>query len=107
MAVLILSLLLLGLALLVLLFPSLVIRVLLVALNPWMIFVGPDREKRLALTIDDGPSGAGSGAILELLQGVRGCPATFFLIGSPSAARRALPPPGAGAGPRTRQPSLA
>lgn len=76
-----LILLLLGLALLVLLFPSLVIRVLLVALNPWMIFVGPGRQKRLALTIDDGPSGAGSDAILELLQELK-VPATFFLIGS-------------------------
>jgi len=106
MAVLILSLLLLGLALLVLLFPSLVIRVLLVALNPWMIFVGPDREKRLALTIDDGPSGAGSGAILELLQEL-GVPATFFLIGSHLQRDEPFPRPGAGAGPRTRQPSLA
>jgi len=63
MAVLILSCCCLGLALLVLLFPSLVIVVLLVALNltPEMIFVGPDREEAdWALTIDlDGRAGAG------------------------------------------------
>jgi len=37
-----------------------------------MIFVGPDREKRLALTIDDRTERRRLGAILELLQDVRG-----------------------------------
>ena len=75
--------LLLSLAALVLLalVPSLLIRALLAPLNPAVVFCGPGGQKRLALSIDDGPSGSGSQALLALLQEL-GVPATFFLIGS-------------------------
>ncbi|PZV04612.1 MAG: polysaccharide deacetylase [Cyanobium sp.] len=76
------------------LLPSLVIRGLLAPLNPQVVFCGGDRQRRLALTIDDGPSGPGSDALLELLRELQ-VPATFFLIGShlpndPHFPRRAL-----------------
>ncbi|MCT0217455.1 polysaccharide deacetylase family protein [Synechococcus sp. CS-1329] len=61
--------------------PSLLIRALLAPLNPAVVFCGPGGQKRLALSIDDGPSGSGSQALLALLQEL-GVPATFFLIGS-------------------------
>ena len=76
-----LAVLLLGLAALVLLLPSLLIRGLLAPLNPAVVFCGPGRQKRLALSIDDGPSGPGSQALLALLEQLA-VPATFFLIGS-------------------------
>ncbi len=73
--------LLLDLVVLVVLLPSLLIRGLLAPLCPGVIFLGPGRQKRLALTIDDGPSGAGSEDLLALLRDLE-VPATFFLIGS-------------------------
>lgn len=73
--------LLLDLVVLVLLLPSLLIRALLTPLFPGVIFCGRGRQKRLALTIDDGPSGSGSEALLALLRELQ-VPATFFLIGS-------------------------
>lgn len=81
-------------ALLVIGLPSLLIRGLLAPLNPWMVFAGPGGPKRLALTIDDGPSGAGSEGLLAVLRELE-VPATFFLIGShlerdPSFPARAL-----------------
>ncbi len=84
----------LGLAGAVLLVPSWLIRGLLAPLNPQVLFCGPGQERRLALSLDDGPSGPGSEALLELLRQLE-LPATFFLIGShlpldPSFPRRAL-----------------
>jgi len=73
--------LLLDLVVFVVLLPSLLIRVLLVPLFPAVVFCGPGRGRRLALTIDDGPSGPGSEALLALLRELQ-VPATFFLIGS-------------------------
>jgi peptidoglycan/xylan/chitin deacetylase (PgdA/CDA1 family) len=85
--------LLLDLLVLVVLLPSLLIRLLLVPLCPDVVWCGPGRRKRLALTIDDGPS-PGSEALLALLRELQ-VPATFFLIGShldrdPRFPRRAL-----------------
>ncbi|MEA5390753.1 polysaccharide deacetylase family protein [Cyanobium gracile UHCC 0139] len=73
--------LLLDLVVLVVLLPSLLIRLLLVPLFPRVVFCGRGRQKRLALTIDDGPSGPGSEALLALLRELE-VPATFFLIGT-------------------------
>ncbi len=86
--------LLLDLLVLVVLLPSLFIRLLLVPLCPAVVFCGRGRPMRLALTIDDGPSGPGSEALLALLKELQ-VPATFFLIGSHLVrdqrfARRAL-----------------
>ncbi|MFM7675235.1 MAG: polysaccharide deacetylase family protein [Synechococcus sp.] len=77
-----------------LLLPSLLIRTVLARRHPDVVFCGPAQQRRLALTIDDGPSGPGSAALLDLLQELE-VPTTFFLIGShlerdPSFARRAL-----------------
>lgn len=85
--------LLLDLLVLLALLPSLLIRLLLVPLFPEVVWCGPGRRKRLALTIDDGPS-PGSEALLALLRELQ-VPATFFLIGShlerdPRFPRRAL-----------------
>jgi peptidoglycan/xylan/chitin deacetylase (PgdA/CDA1 family) len=85
--------LLLDLLVLVVLLPSLLIRLLLVPLCPEVVWCGPGRRRRLALTIDDGPS-PGSQALLALLRELQ-VPATFFLIGShlerdPRFPRRAL-----------------
>ncbi|MCP9786512.1 polysaccharide deacetylase family protein [Cyanobium sp. N5-Cardenillas] len=66
---------------LVVLLPSLLIRLLLVPLCPEVVWCGRGRQKRLALTIDDGPSGPGSEALLALLGELQ-VPATFFLIGT-------------------------
>lgn len=87
-------LLLLGLAALVALRPALVIRHGLARLCPGVLFCAPTPQRLLALTIDDGPSGAGSDALLDLLRELQ-VPATFFLIGShlrrhPSFPQRAL-----------------
>ena len=65
----------------VVLLPSLLIRGLLAPLFPRVVFCAPGRQKRLALSIDDGPSGPGSDALLDLLRELQ-VPATFFLIGS-------------------------
>lgn len=78
----------------VVLLPSLLIRLLLVPLCPQVVWCGRGRQKRLALTIDDGPSGPGSEALLALLRELD-VPATFFLIGThlerdQRFARRAL-----------------
>ncbi|WP_225867141.1 chitin deacetylase family protein [Cyanobium sp. PCC 7001] len=73
--------LLLDLVVLGLLLPSLLIRFLLAPLHPQVLFCGRGPSKRLALTLDDGPSGPGSEALLELLEELQ-VPATFFLIGS-------------------------
>ena len=73
--------LLLDLLVFVALLPSLLIRGLLARLAPSVVFCGRGRQKRLALTIDDGPSGPGSEALLALLRDLE-VPATFFLIGS-------------------------
>ncbi|MEA5414488.1 polysaccharide deacetylase family protein [Synechococcus sp. BA-132 BA5] len=73
--------LLLDLVVFVVLLPSLLIRLLLVPLCPQVVFCGRGGQKRLALTIDDGPSGPGSEALLTLLRQLQ-VPATFFLIGS-------------------------
>jgi peptidoglycan/xylan/chitin deacetylase (PgdA/CDA1 family) len=77
-----------------LLLPSLLIRTVLARRYPDVVFCGPAHQRRLALTIDDGPSGPGSGALLDLLRELQ-VPATFFLIGShlerdPGFVRRAL-----------------
>ncbi len=72
--------LLLDVVVLVVLLPSLLIRLLLVPLCPEVVWCGPGRGKRLALTIDDGPS-PGSESLLALLRELE-VPATFFLIGS-------------------------
>lgn len=61
--------------------PSWLIRGLLAPLLPQVLFLGPGRRRQLALTIDDGPHGAGSLALLDLLLELD-VPATFFLIGS-------------------------
>ena len=87
-------LLLLGLAALVALRPALVIRHGIARLCPGVLFCGPSQRRWLALTIDDGPSGAGSDALLDLLRELQ-VPATFFLIGShlrrhPTFPQRAL-----------------
>ncbi len=92
--VLALVLLLLALGLVAVLLPAWVIRGVLAPLHPEVVFCGPGAQKRLALTIDDGPSGTGSQALLELLRELE-VPATFFLIGShlerdPHFPRRAL-----------------
>jgi peptidoglycan/xylan/chitin deacetylase (PgdA/CDA1 family) len=71
----------LDLLVLVVLLPSLLIRLLLVPLYPEVVWCGRGRQKTLALTIDDGPSGPGSEALLALLRELE-VPATFFLIGS-------------------------
>lgn len=76
------------------LLPSLLIRHVLAPLAPGVTFCGSAAEPELALTIDDGPSGVGSDALLDLLLEL-GVPATFFLIGSnlrrnPQFARRAV-----------------
>ena len=76
------------------LLPSLLIRHVLAPLAPGVTFCGSAAEPELALTIDDGPSGVGSDALLDLLREL-GVPATFFLIGSnlrrnPQFARRAV-----------------
>lgn len=86
--------LLLDLVVVALLFPSLLIRAVLAPLNPNVVFCGKGPGRRLALTIDDGPGGPGSQALLNLLEELR-VPATFFLIGShlerdPDFPRRAL-----------------
>ena len=73
--------LLLDLVVCVVLLPSLLIRGLLAPLFPAVVFCAPGRQKRLALSIDDGPSGPGSEALLDLLRELQ-VPATFFLIGS-------------------------
>jgi len=73
--------LLLDVVVLVVLLPSLLIRLLLVPLFPEVVWCGRGRQKRLALTIDDGPSGPGSEALLALLRELE-VPATFFLIGT-------------------------
>ena len=73
--------LLLDLVLFVVLLPSLLIRGLLAPWLPGVVFCGRGPQKRLALTIDDGPSGPGSDALLALLRELQ-VPATFFLIGS-------------------------
>jgi len=65
----------------VVLLPSLLIRRVLAPLNPGVVFSGPGGQKQLALSIDDGPSGPGSEALLALLRQLE-VPATFFLIGS-------------------------
>lgn len=85
---------LLGLAALIVLQPALVIRFVIAPLNPGVLFRVPTRQRWLALTIDDGPSGPGSDTLLDLLRELE-VPATFFLIGShlrrnPQFARRAL-----------------
>ncbi|MCP9819628.1 polysaccharide deacetylase family protein [Synechococcus sp. Cruz-9H2] len=85
---------LLGLAALIVLWPTLVIRHVIAPLSPGVLFRVQTRQRLLALTIDDGPSGVGSDALLDLL-GELGVPATFFLIGSnlrrnPQFARRAV-----------------
>lgn len=72
--------LLLDVVVLVVLLPPLLIRLLLVPLCPEVVWCGPGRGKRLALTIDDGPS-PGSESLLALLRELE-VPATFFLIGS-------------------------
>ncbi len=86
--------LLLDLVVFVVLLPSFLIRGLLARLAPAVVFCGRAGQKRLALTIDDGPSGPGSEALLALLRELQ-VPATFFLIGShlerdPRFPRRAL-----------------
>lgn len=73
--------LLLDLLVFVVLLPSLLIRGLLARLAPAVVFCGRGRQKWLALTIDDGPSGPGSEALLALLRELE-VPATFFLIGT-------------------------
>lgn len=72
--------LLLDVVVLVVLLPSMLIRLLLVPMFPRVVFCGPGRQKRLALTIDDGPS-PGSEALLALLRELE-VPVTFFLIGT-------------------------
>lgn len=55
------------------------LRQLLVPLLPQVLFCVPAAGRRLALTIDDGPS-AGSDQLLDLLRQLQ-VPATLFLIG--------------------------
>ncbi|MEX1315994.1 MAG: polysaccharide deacetylase family protein [Synechococcaceae cyanobacterium] len=73
-----------GLGLLLSLRLSWLIRRLLAPLVPEVLFCarGPTESeaKLVALTIDDGPSGAGSLELLDLLRDLR-VPATLFLIG--------------------------
>ncbi len=73
-----------GLALLLTLRLSWLIRRLLVPLAPQVLFCAGDAGepgcRRLALTLDDGPSGPGSLALLDLLRELE-VPATLFLIG--------------------------
>ncbi len=67
--------------LLILFWPSLIVRTLIAPRFPTGIFCGSGASSHLALTIDDGPSGEGSIQLLAVLQRHR-VPATFFLIGS-------------------------
>ena len=68
------------LAVVVVLLPSWLIRWLLAPLFPQVLFCGPGDRRRIAISIDDGPSGPGSGRLLDLLRDL-GVPATLFLIG--------------------------
>ncbi|WP_254994189.1 polysaccharide deacetylase family protein [Cyanobium sp. Aljojuca 7D2] len=87
--------------LLLVLWPSWLIRLVLQPLLPQVLFCGSGRRRQLAITIDDGPSWAlrrGDPTSLELLDLLRRLqvPATFFLIGehlergSPQFVARAL-----------------
>jgi peptidoglycan/xylan/chitin deacetylase (PgdA/CDA1 family) len=74
-----------GLALLLLVavvvfLPSWLIRWLIAPLLPQVVFRGHVRPRRIALTVDDGPHGEPSLALLDLLRELQ-LPATFFLIG--------------------------
>ncbi|WP_254977716.1 polysaccharide deacetylase family protein [Cyanobium sp. ATX 6A2] len=73
-----------GLLLLLSLRISWLIRRLLAPLLPQVLFCargqGADGARRVALTLDDGPSGAGSLELLDLLRQLQ-VPATLFLIG--------------------------
>lgn len=59
--------------------PSWIVRWILAPLAPRVLFCGRGPWRRLAITIDDGPSGQGSEALLELLKELQ-VPATLFLI---------------------------
>lgn len=59
--------------------PAWLVRGVLAPLLPQVLFCGRGPERRLAITIDDGPSGPGSEALLDLLQELQ-VPATLFLI---------------------------
>ena len=69
-----------ALGLLVAVMPSWPIRWLLAPLYPQVLFCGPASRRQLAVTIDDGPSGPGSGQLLDLLRDLE-VPASLFLIG--------------------------
>jgi peptidoglycan/xylan/chitin deacetylase (PgdA/CDA1 family) len=73
-----------GLALLLTLRLSWLIRRMLQPLTPRVLFCGkarrPGGPKPVALTLDDGPSGEGSLELLDLLRELE-VPATLFLIG--------------------------
>ncbi|MFN9623484.1 MAG: polysaccharide deacetylase family protein [Cyanobacteriota bacterium] len=59
--------------------PSWIVRWVLAPLLPQVLFCGRGPRRRLAITIDDGPSGPGSEALLELLEELN-VPATLILI---------------------------
>jgi peptidoglycan/xylan/chitin deacetylase (PgdA/CDA1 family) len=59
--------------------PSWIVRWILAPLAPRVLFCGRGPWRRLAITIDDGPSGQGSEALLALLEELQ-VPATLFLI---------------------------
>jgi peptidoglycan/xylan/chitin deacetylase (PgdA/CDA1 family) len=69
----------LSLAALVALFPSWLIRAVLAPLFPRVLFCGPGGQRQIAISIDDGPSGPGSDALLDALRELK-VPATLFLI---------------------------
>jgi peptidoglycan/xylan/chitin deacetylase (PgdA/CDA1 family) len=72
---------LLPLGIVVVFLPSLLVRGLVAPLLPAVLFCGPGRRRELAITIDDGPQGESSLALLDLLRELE-TPATFFLIGA-------------------------
>jgi peptidoglycan-N-acetylglucosamine deacetylase len=78
-----------ALLLIVLLIQPVSLVKLLARLNPRVLYFVPVQDKRLALTIDDGPHSRVTPAILDLLQ-QNDCHATFFLLGKNARENQTL-----------------